>query len=68
MLDEMGNWGVFQNNRFMDNLFFKSHELTARDRNGKTGKYLWNINKFSALSYFFSKIRFRYAPAFANDP
>jgi len=32
--------GVFLNNRYMDNLFFKPHELAARDRKEKIGNYL----------------------------
>ena len=31
---------VFLNNRFMDNLFFKPHELAARDRIEKTENYI----------------------------
>ena len=29
----------FPNMRYMDNLFFKPHELAARDRKGKTENY-----------------------------
>jgi hypothetical protein len=32
--------GVFLNNRSMDNLFLKPHELVARDRKEKIGNYL----------------------------
>jgi hypothetical protein len=44
----MRDRGVFLNRRYMDNLFFKPHELAARDRKEKSGYYLCNINRLSA--------------------
>ena len=41
--------GVFLNNSSMDDLFFESHELAARDRKEKTENYLRDNNWLSAL-------------------
>jgi hypothetical protein len=52
----------------MDNLFFKPHELAARDRKEKQEAIfeisIGSLNDFKILL----KIQFRYAPVFSNDP
>jgi hypothetical protein len=52
----------------MECLFFKPHELAARDRKEKTGNYHLNIKRFFELSKIHLKMQFRFAPVFSNDP
>jgi hypothetical protein len=48
----------------MECLFFKPHELAARNRKEKTGNYLLYINRFSELFKIHLKMQFRFAPVF----
>jgi hypothetical protein len=46
----MRGWGAFSSGCSMDKLFFKPHELAARDRKERTGKHLEDINRLDSLS------------------
>ncbi len=59
--------GVFPNRRSMDKLFFKPHELAARDHKKEQGA-IFKHQLFRFIILNFLTTQSRNAPVLSNDP